>query len=160
ASLAVFRESHPFSAAVSIVPVSNLIFRLSYKGPAYQALFSTQARIGGLPHERRQVYVERSPVYHVDKLAVPMLVHVATNDDDVDFVEAEMFINALRAKKPELAETKVYEDPPGGHSFALLVGRDLSLVETPQLRDSWRRMWDFLGRNLSPTSATARAAPN
>lgn len=148
----VLREEHPFRAAAAIVPVSNLIFRLAYKGPAYQALFSTQERIRGLPHERREIYVERSPVYHVDELEVPMLVHVATNDDDVDFVESEMFVNALRAKKPDLAETKVYVDPPGGHSFSLLVDRNLSVIETPQLRDSWRRIWAFLDRNLQPMS--------
>src|SRR5690606_2303479 len=42
ASMAVFRDVHPFRAAVAIVPVSNLVFRLAYKGPSYQALFSTQ----------------------------------------------------------------------------------------------------------------------
>jgi dipeptidyl aminopeptidase/acylaminoacyl peptidase len=146
----VFRDKHPFKAAVAVVPVSNLIFRLAYKGPEYQALFSTQKRIRGLPHERQQIYVERSPIYHVDKLEVPMLVHVATNDEDVDFVEAEMFVNTLLAKKPDLVETKIYENPPGGHSFSLLVDRDLQVIETSALRDSWERIWAFLERNLSP----------
>jgi hypothetical protein len=31
----------------------------------------------GLPFERRALYIERSPLYHVDKLRVPLLVHVA-----------------------------------------------------------------------------------
>ena len=30
------------------------------------------------------LYIKRSPLYHVDKLKVPLLVHVATNDTDVD----------------------------------------------------------------------------
>jgi dipeptidyl aminopeptidase/acylaminoacyl peptidase len=150
ASHAVFREEHPFRAAVAMVPVSNLIFRLSYKGPAYQAHFSTQERIRGLPFERREIYVERSPLYHVDRLRVPMLVHVATNDDDVDFVEAEMFIHALMVKKPDLAETRIYVDPPGGHSFSLLVDQSLQPIETRELRDSWNRIWTFLEWNLEP----------
>jgi len=148
ASLAVFRPDHPFRAAVAMVPVSNLIFRLAYKGPIYQALFSTQARIQGLPHERRDVYVERSPVYHVDQLEVPMLVHVATNDEDVDFVEAELFVNALRAKKPLLAETHAYVNAPGGHTFNRLVDGNLRVIETVELRDSWDRTWAFLERAL------------
>lgn len=155
---AVFREEHPFAASVAIVPVSNLIFRLSYKGPAYQALFSTQERIRGLPHERPEIYIERSPVYHVDRLEVPMLVHVATNDEDVDFVESEMFVHALQVEKPDLAETKVYVDPPGGHSFSLLVDQELSVIRTPELRDSWRRTWDFLERSLQ--RPTRRAETN
>ena len=34
--LSVFREQHPFAAGAAIVPVTNLVFRLSYKGPSYQ----------------------------------------------------------------------------------------------------------------------------
>lgn len=155
ASLAVFRAAHPFRAAVAIVPVSNLIFRLSYKGPTYQAYFSTQARIRGLPHERRELYVERSPVYQVDGLDVPLMVHVATNDDDVDFVETEMFVHALQIKQPELAETKIYVDPPGGHAFALLVDTDYQPLDTGEMLDSWCRTWDFLERRMPVGDAGA-----
>jgi dipeptidyl aminopeptidase/acylaminoacyl peptidase len=150
-NLLLFRDSHPFKAGVAIVPVTNLIFRLSYKGPNYQRNFATQKRIGGLPFEKREIYVERSPLYHVDKLRVPLLVHVATNDDDVNFVEGEQIISALRAKKPELAETKVYVDPPSGHSFSRRVNREtLEREDTPEQRDSWNRVWAFLEWNLRP----------
>ena len=40
----VFRDQTPFKAAAAIVPVTNLVFRLSYKGPSYQWDFSTQKR--------------------------------------------------------------------------------------------------------------------
>jgi dipeptidyl aminopeptidase/acylaminoacyl peptidase len=151
ASLAVMTETHPFRAAVAIVPVTNLIFRLSYKGPSYQRQFSTQQRVQGLPFERRDLYVERSPVYQVDRLNVPILVHLATNDDDVNFVEAEMLVHALRVKKPELAETRIYVDPPGGHSFTRLVDETtLQARLTPELRDSWNRTWTFLEWVLRP----------
>ena len=43
-----------------------------------------------------------------------MLVHVATNDEDVNFVEDQQMVDTLRALKPDLAETKIYVDPPGG----------------------------------------------
>jgi dipeptidyl aminopeptidase/acylaminoacyl peptidase len=147
----LFRERHPFKVGAAIVPVTNLIFRLSYKGPYYQRGFATQKRIGGLPFEKRDIYVERSPLYHVDKLEVPLLVHVATNDDDVNFVEAEQMINALRAKKPYLSETKVYVDPPGGHGFSRRVNRQtLDREDTPEQRDSWNRTWAFLEWSLRP----------
>ncbi|GBD32553.1 MAG: hypothetical protein KatS3mg081_2484 [Gemmatimonadales bacterium] len=147
----VFRDRHPFKAAVAQVPVTNLIFRLSYKGPYYQRNFATQKRIGGLPFEKREIYVERSPYYHVEKLRVPLLVHVATNDEDVDFVEASMLIWALRALKPDLAETKIYVDPPGGHGFARRVNpTTLEREDTPEQRDSWNRVWTFLEWHLRP----------
>ena len=147
----LFRDKHPFKAGAAIVPVTNLIFRLSYKGPYYQRGFATQKRIGGLPFEKREIYVERSPLYHVDKLKVPLLVHVATNDDDVNFVEAEQMINALRAKKPDLSETKIYIDPPSGHGFSRRVNREtLEREDTPEQRDSWNRTWAFLEWSLRP----------
>ncbi len=152
----VFRDRHPYKAAAAIVPVTNLVFRLSYKGPAYQWEFATQERIRGLPFEKRALYIERSPLYHVDKLKVPLLVHVATNDTDVDFVEAQPLIDALRARKPELAETRVYVDPPpgpagGGHTFSRRVDPNtLERQDTPEQIDSWNRTWVFFDYHLRP----------
>ena len=91
--------------------MTNLVFRLSYKGPSYQCDFSTQKEIQGLPFEKRELYIERSPLYHVDKLQVPLLVHVATNDTDVNYVEDQQIVDALRSRKPDLAETKIYVEP-------------------------------------------------
>jgi dipeptidyl aminopeptidase/acylaminoacyl peptidase len=155
----LFRDRHPFKVGAAIVPVTNLIFRLSYKGPYYQRGFATQKRIGGLPFEKRDIYVQRSPLYHVDKLEVPLLVHVATNDDDVNFVEAEQMISALRAKKPYLSETKVYVDPPSGHGFSRRVNRQtLEREDTPEQRDSWNRTWAFLEWSLRPYLDPSRPA--
>jgi dipeptidyl aminopeptidase/acylaminoacyl peptidase len=149
--LAASRENQPFKATVGIVPVTNLIFRLSYKGPGYQRGFSTQQRITGLPFEEREIYKERSPFYQVQKIEVPVLVHVATNDEDVNFEEAEMLIHKLRQVKPELSETKIYVDPPSGHSFTRRVDREtLERQDTPEMRDSWNRTWTFLEWNLRP----------
>jgi dipeptidyl aminopeptidase/acylaminoacyl peptidase len=154
--LAVMRGEHPFKAAAAIVPVTNLIFRLSYKGPGYQRSFATQQRVQGLPFEQREIYVERSPFYHVDKLEVPLLVHIATNDTDVNYEEASMLVWALRAQKPDLAETKIYVDPtPGptsaGHTFSRRVNMEtLERDDSPEQRDSWNRVWTFMEWNLRP----------
>jgi dipeptidyl aminopeptidase/acylaminoacyl peptidase len=152
----VFRDQTPFKAAAAIVPVTNLVFRLSYKGPAYQRSFTTQKRIGGLPFEKPELYIERSPLYHVDKLRVPLLVHVATNDTDVNFVEDQQMVDALRSRKPDLAETKIYVDPPigyagGGHTFSRRVDlATLARQDTPEQIDSWARTWAFFEWNLRP----------
>ena len=133
------------------VPVTNLVFRLSYKGPDYTADFATEKRIGGQVHEKQAVYIERSPVYQVDKIKVPVMVHVATNDQDVNFVEDQFMIYALQYHIPKLAETKIYVDPPGGHSFDRLVNKEKTAPQnTPPQRDSWNRIWAFLETNLKP----------
>ena len=154
--LSVMRDQHPFKAAAAIVPVTNLIFRLSFKGPSYQHAFSTMQRVQGLPFEKREEYIARSPFYQVHKLKVPVLVHVATNDTDVNYEEAQMLIWALRAQKPNLAETKIYENPtPGptsvGHTFSRRVNsQTLEREDSPEQRDSWNRTWTFLDEHLRP----------
>ncbi len=152
----VFRDTHPYKAAAAIVPVTNLVFRLSFKGPGYQWDFATQKRIQGLPFEKPEIYIQRSPLYHVDKLKVPLLVHVATNDLDVNFVEDQQIVDALRSRKPDLAETKIYVDPPtwgssGGHAFSRRVDpKTLQRVDSPDQIDSWNRTWTFFEWSLKP----------
>lgn len=152
----LFREQHPFKGGAAIVPVTNLVFRLSYKGPGYQRGFSTQPGIQGLPFEKRDEYIKRSPLYHVESLKVPILVHVATNDTDVDYVEDQQLVWKLRALKPELAETKVYVDPAPwgssvGHAFSRRVDpTTLERVDSPEQIDSWNRTWVFFEWLLRP----------
>jgi dipeptidyl aminopeptidase/acylaminoacyl peptidase len=152
----LFRKDHPFKAGAAIVPVTNLFFRLAYQGPGYQRSFATH--IGGLPHEMRDEYIKRSPIFHVDNLEVPILVHVATNDEDVRFVEDQQMIDALRARKPHLAETKIYVDPvPGptsrGHTFSRRVNpQTLERDDSPDQIDSWNRTWTFFEWWLRPSN--------
>jgi dipeptidyl aminopeptidase/acylaminoacyl peptidase len=152
----VFRDKTPFKAAAAIVPVTNLIHRLSFSGPGYQRSFATQKRIGGLPFEKRDEYIKRSPLYHVDKLQTPLLVHVATNDTDVYYFEDQQIVDALRSRKPDLAETKVYVDPPpgpssGGHTFSRRVdAKTLERNDSPEQIDSWNRVWALFSEHLRP----------
>jgi dipeptidyl aminopeptidase/acylaminoacyl peptidase len=161
----VFRDATPFKAAAAIVPVTNLVFRLSYKGPGYQDDFSTQKRVRGLPFEKREEYIKRSPLYHVDKLKTPLLVHVATNDEDVNYVEDQQIVDALRSRKPELAETKTYVDPAPwgasvGHAFSRRVDpKTLERVDSPEQIDSWNRTWVFFEWNLRPYEDRSRPKP-
>jgi dipeptidyl aminopeptidase/acylaminoacyl peptidase len=152
----LYRAEHPFKAGAAIVPVTNLVFRLSYKGPGYQRDYAAEEGIGGLPFEKREEYIKRSPVFHVENLKVPILVHVATNDEDVNFVEDQQMVYTLRALKPDLAETKIYKDPAPwgasvGHAFSRRVDPvTLERVDSPEQIDSWNRTWTFFEWNLRP----------
>ncbi len=150
ALLAVFRNPTSFKSAVAIVPVVNLFQRFAWKGQeALKALIDPQNRFGGMPSERRQIYRDRSPLFHVDKLQIPLLVHIAENDEDVNIEEALPFVDALRARKPALADTKIYARPAGGHVFDRRVDqRTLQPENTPEQADSWSRVWRFFDRNL------------
>jgi dipeptidyl aminopeptidase/acylaminoacyl peptidase len=161
----LFREDHPFKAGAAIVPVTNLVFRLSYKGPSYQDDFATEEGIQGLPFEKREDYIRRSPVFHVSNLKVPILVHVATNDEDVNYVEDQQMVYTLRALKPDLAETKIYVNPAPwgssvGHAFSRRVDPvTLERVDSPEQIDSWNRTWTFFDWNLRPYEDRSKPLP-
>jgi dipeptidyl aminopeptidase/acylaminoacyl peptidase len=160
----VMRDETPFKAAAAIVPVTNLVFRLGYKGPNYQRSFATQQALRGLPHERQEEYIKRSPLYQVEKLKTPILVHVATNDLDVNYVEDQQMVWKLRALKSDLAETKIYVDPPtwgssGGHAFSRRVDPNtLERVDSPEQIDSWNRTWVFFEWHLRPYQDKSKPA--
>ena len=161
----LFRDDNPFKAGAAIVPVTNLVFRLSYKGPGYQRSYAAEEGIQGLPFEKREEYIRRSPVFHAENLKVPILVHVATNDEDVDFVEDQQMVYTLRALKPDLAETKIYVNPAPwgssvGHAFSRRVDPvTLERVDSPAQIDSWNRTWTFFEWNLRPYEDHSKPAP-
>jgi dipeptidyl aminopeptidase/acylaminoacyl peptidase len=150
ALLSIFRNQTTFKSAVAMVPVTNLFHRLAWKGVERQRqLIDPQNRFGGFPWEKPQVYKDRSPLFQVDKLQIPLLVHLTDNDTDVNIEEGMQLVDALRARKPALAETRVYHDAPGGHTFDRRVDPKTWQPEnTPAQRDSWNRIWAFLEWNL------------
>jgi dipeptidyl aminopeptidase/acylaminoacyl peptidase len=152
ALLAVSRYPAVFSATAAIVPVTNLFHRLARKGVEQQRrAIDPQNRFGGSPSEKPQAYRDRSPLFHVDRLQIPVLVHVADNDEDVEIDEAMQLVDALRARKPDLADVKVYRNPPGGHLFDRRVAPVKWEPEnTVEQRDSWARVWRFLDNHLQP----------
>jgi dipeptidyl aminopeptidase/acylaminoacyl peptidase len=156
--LSIFRNPTLFKSAVAMVPVTNLFQRLAYKGVERQhQLIDPANRYGGLPAERRDIYKDRSPVYSVDKLQIPLYVGVTRNDEDVNIEEDMQLVDALRARKPALAETMVYDNPPGGHTFDRRVDpKTWQPKNTREQRDSWNRVWTFLDWNLDPFHADMR----
>jgi len=157
--LGIFRNPTLFRAAVAMVPVTNLFQRLAWKGVERQRqLIDPHNRFGGPPTDRREVYKDRSPVYGVDRLRIPLFVAVATNDEDVNIEESMQLVDALRARKPQLAETQIVESPPGGHLFDRRVNRSTWQPEnTPEQVESWRRVWNFLDTRLNLPADGARA---
>lgn len=153
ALLSVFRNPVMFRASAAMVPVTNLFHRLARKGVESQRrAIDPQNRFGGSPSERPDVYRYRSPLFHVDDLQIPLLVSVADNDEDVTFDEAMPLVDALRARKADLADVKVYRNPVGGHLFDRQVSPTTFQPDnTPEQRDSWARVWTFFDSQLRPS---------
>ena len=95
--LSIEREPKMFKAAAALVPVTNLFQRLAWNGVEQRkASIDPQNRYGGLPHEKRDEYKRRSPIYQIDAVEIPLLVHITRNDADVVFEEAAQLVDALR----------------------------------------------------------------
>jgi dipeptidyl aminopeptidase/acylaminoacyl peptidase len=157
--LSIFRNPGLFRSAAAIVPVTNLIERVERKGVAKQLSMIDPAHrvFGSGPEARPDIYIDRSPLFQVDKLRIPLLVHVAKNDQDVEFEEDMPLVEALRTLKPTLAVTKIYDHPIGGHTFDRRVDHSTWEPENnPDQVDSWKRIWRFLDRTLAPPSLSAR----
>ena len=86
-------------------------------------------------------YRRRSPVYHADKLATPLLIHANTNDEDVNVMEVEHLITALKAAGKKF-DYKIYEDAPGGHVF--------NRLDTKLAKESRQEIYTFLAGYLKP----------
>jgi dipeptidyl aminopeptidase/acylaminoacyl peptidase len=135
--------AHPkeYACVFAGVPVSDLVMRMGYEDQEYRNDFSAGYHIGKSVGEDIAEYKRRSPVWSIDKLAVPLLIHTNTNDEDVNVIEVEHLIQALKAADKKF-EYKIYQDAPGGHSF--------DRMDTMMARSARRDIYAFLARYLKP----------
>ena len=97
ALMASFDHPEKFQVAYAGVPVSDLVARMGYQTQDYRELYSAEHHVGRTAHEDVDEYRRRSPVTHAHKQKVPLLVHTNTNDRDVNVLEVENLIAALKA---------------------------------------------------------------
>jgi dipeptidyl aminopeptidase/acylaminoacyl peptidase len=139
----IFEHPQAYAVAYAGVPVSDLVARMGYEPESYRALYSAPYHIGKSVREDIQEYRKRSPVSHVQDLQTPLLIHTNTNDEDVNVLEVEHLIDALKAAGKKF-EYKIYQDAPGGHHF--------NRIDTKFARDSRREVYRFLAGYLKPAN--------
>ena len=137
----VLDHTNDFKVAYAGVPVSDLIARMGYKGQGYRDLFSAPYHIGKTAEDNVAEYRRRSPAWNADKLQTPLLIHTATNDEDVNSLEVEHLIQALKAAGKNF-EHKIYTNAPGGHQF--------NRLDTQLAKESRGEIYRFLARYLNP----------
>jgi dipeptidyl aminopeptidase/acylaminoacyl peptidase len=137
----IFQHPQAFAAAYAGVPVSDLVARMGYKSDEYRAIFSARNHIGKTAEDDVSEYLRRSPMTHAGKLSTPLLIHTNTNDEDVNVLEVERLIAALKAAGKKF-EYKIYQDAPGGHAF--------NRLDTKLARESRQEIYNFLAQHLKP----------
>jgi dipeptidyl aminopeptidase/acylaminoacyl peptidase len=132
---------HPdaFAVAYAGVPVSDLVLRLGYQNDAYRAQYSAPYHIGKTVRDDIKEYERRSPITYVSKLQTPLLIHTNTNDEDVNVLEVERLITALKAEGKQF-EYKIYDNAPGGHMF--------NRLDNELARQSRQEIYKFLAKYL------------
>lgn len=104
-----------YRCAIDVVGPSNLITLIKSIPPYWEPLKRIfDLRVGSVETEE-DFLKSRSPLFHVDKIDIPLLIAQGAHDPRVKQAESEQIVQALRAKgKP--VEYLLYPDE--GHGFA------------------------------------------
>jgi dipeptidyl aminopeptidase/acylaminoacyl peptidase len=137
----IFDHPDDYQVGFAGVPVSDLVARMGYYDDEYRDEFSAPFHIGKTAHDDVQEYRKRSPVNHVDKLRTPLLIHTNTIDDDVNVLEVQHLIEALKAAGKKF-EYEIFNDAPGGHSF--------DRIDTKLAKETRMKIYTFLAGYLKP----------
>ena len=137
----LFAHPKDFRVGYAGVPVSDLVARMGYKSQSYRDMFSAPYHIGKTAEDNVNEYRRRSPAWNAEKLETPLLIHTTTNDEDVNVLEVEHLVKALKAAGKKF-EHKIYKDAPGGHQF--------NRIDTKLARESRAEMYRFLAKYLNP----------
>jgi dipeptidyl aminopeptidase/acylaminoacyl peptidase len=137
----IFDHPQDYKAAYAGVPVSDLVARMGYKSQGYRDLFAASQHLGKTAEENVNEYRRRSPAWNAEKLQTPLLIHTASNDEDVNVLEVEHLITALKASGKSF-EYRIYTNAPGGHAF--------NRIDTKLAQESRADIYRFLAKYLSP----------
>ena len=74
-------------------------------------------------------------------MQTPLLIHTNTNDEDVNVLEVEHLIQALKAEGKKF-EYEIFKDLPGGYPFDRL--------DTKQAKQIRIKIYTFLSQYLEP----------
>jgi dipeptidyl aminopeptidase/acylaminoacyl peptidase len=104
-----------YRCAIDVVGPSNLITLIKSIPPYWEPMKRVfDLRVGSVDTEE-ELLRSRSPLFHVDKIDIPLLIAQGAHDPRVKQAESEQIVDALRAKgKP--VEYLLYPDE--GHGFA------------------------------------------
>ena len=137
----IFDHPDDYKCAFAGVPVSDLIARMGYATDDYRDIMSAPNHLGKTAREDIAEYRRRSPAWNAAKLQTPLLIHTNTNDDDVNSLEVEHLIQALKAEGKKF-EYEIFKDVPGGHSF--------DRIDTKTAKEIRVKIYKFLAQYLNP----------
>ncbi len=104
-----------FCCAVDVVGPSNLLSWITSIPPYWSTMREVLYKRIGNPETEPEFLKSRSPLFHVDRIKIPMLIAQGANDPRVPKQESEQIVNALK-QRGIYHEYMLFEDE--GHGFA------------------------------------------
>jgi dipeptidyl aminopeptidase/acylaminoacyl peptidase len=133
-----------YACGVDYVGVSNLFTLIKTIPPYWEPLRQMFYEMMGDPEKDKELYEKVSPLFHADKIKVPVLVAQGANDPRVNKAESDQIVEALKKRGIEV-EYMVKENE--GHGFGNEENRF----------DFYRAMEKFLGKHLGGRVETVPA---
>ena len=124
-----------YACGVDYVGVSNLFSWMAAVPPYWKPYLEMIYEMVGHPEKDSLLLHEASPVFHVDKIKVPLLIAQGANDPRVPKAESDQMVEAL--KKKGIDVPYIVKDNEG-HGFRNEENRF----------DFYRAMEEFLGKHL------------
>jgi dipeptidyl aminopeptidase/acylaminoacyl peptidase len=128
-------QTERFAVGVAGASISNLV---SFFGTSDIGASWGVHELGGLPHERRDLYRERSPINHVERVRTPLLLYHGEADLRCPIEQSEQMFSALH----RLGQTVELLRIPGEAHGALGAGSPVHRIEGRRVIQDW------LGRYL------------
>jgi len=124
-----------YAAGVDYVGVSNLFTFLKAIPPYWKPYLEMFYEMIGHPEKDKELLTAASPVFHSDKIKVPLLIAQGANDPRVNKGESDQMVEALKKRGIEVPYIVKANE---GHGFANEENRF----------DFYRAMEEFLGKHL------------
>ena len=124
-----------YAAGVDYVGVSNLFTFLKAIPPYWKPYLEMLHEMIGHPEKDKDLLTAASPVFHSDKIKVPLLIAQGANDPRVNKAESDQMVEALKKRGIEVPYIVKANE---GHGFANEENRF----------EFYRAMEEFLGKHL------------
>lgn len=130
-TMALAYKTNIFKTLISLYGISNITshWGAGYWGYAYCAHSAAES----FPWNRKDIYVERSPIYHADKINTPILLLHGDADVNVRYMESEQLFTALKILQREVELVRFRGEDHG------LQGTDESRTALHEIMLAW---WD------------------
>jgi dipeptidyl aminopeptidase/acylaminoacyl peptidase len=124
-----------YAAGVDYVGVSNLFTFIKAIPPYWKPYLEMLYEMIGHPEKDKELLTAASPVFHTDKIKVPLLIAQGANDPRVNKAESDQMVEALKKRGIEVPYIVKSNE---GHGFANEENRF----------EFYRAMEQFLGKHL------------